>query len=131
MKNCVLLNIVFRRLLCTNKDCTLKLTLWFLHELAKECEDQIFTLVGLDEKLSDLITPIADATVEISKIKHNYISFVPVSPWLCEWSPCIKVERDEWVTFTICWSWRNTSFGRENPRTPSKVLREEVLQTRC
>ena len=56
------------------------MTLWFLHELAKECKDDFFTLVRFDEKLSDLIIPIADTKVEISIINHNHISFVPVSP---------------------------------------------------
>lgn len=49
------------------------MTLWFIHELAKACEDQIFTLVFLEEKLSDLIIPIADTTVEIYVLNNYYM----------------------------------------------------------
>ena len=46
-----------------NKDCVLKPTLWFIHDLAKSCANDLFTLVFLEERLADLIIPIANAQV--------------------------------------------------------------------
>ena len=48
----------------TNKDCILKPVLWFIHELARSLSNSLFTLIDLDEKLADLIIPIADAKVK-------------------------------------------------------------------
>ena len=55
--------IALRGLMYTDKDSILKPTLWFLHNFAKACQDQSFTLIHLEEKLIDLIIPIANSRV--------------------------------------------------------------------
>ena len=62
----------------TDKDSILKPTLWFLHTLAKACEDEIFTLLYLEEQLIDLIIPIATSSVEIVLHFSYFLSQFPL-----------------------------------------------------
>ena len=52
-------------MLSTNQDSILKPVLWFIHILAENCSNALFTLEDLSQKLGDIIKPIAEEKVRI------------------------------------------------------------------